>query len=145
MYEIYQNKALGARTMLDYYLKQITDVADEPLGLTDAVLHSYLDLGSPVDSAQSDYVGTVCTAARQSVETIINGPIGEQEWELGLTGFPCGYVIEIHKPPLIQVQSIKYTKNDGTEAVLYDATASPVVQSDIFNGEHTGSHISKGD
>lgn len=134
-----QNKAFGARELPDYYVKQITDVAaeDEPLSLVDQVIHSRLDLGSPVDSDEQAYVESLFKAARRAIEGVIGKPILEQEFELGLPGF-CDWIIELPKFPLIAVESIKYTLQDGTVRTLHDATASPVITSTIFTVE-TGS------
>lgn len=134
------NKSLGAEKLIDYYVSDqpIVDVADEPLTLDDEVIHSRIDLGSPADSDEQTYVESLFPAARKAIEEVIHRPIGVQEFELGMTRFPCGWIIELPKPPLVAIKSIKYTKQDGTVVTLHDITASPVVTSTIFTVE-TGS------
>jgi uncharacterized phiE125 gp8 family phage protein len=133
-----QNKALGGKEILEYYVRQITDVdpTDEPLSLADVVIHSKIDLGSPADEAEQAYVESLFPAARKCVEDLINKPILEQEFEYGLTQFPWGsWIIEIPVFPLISVKTIKYTALDGTIKTLYDSTASPVVDDGTFTIE----------
>jgi uncharacterized phiE125 gp8 family phage protein len=138
MYEIPQNKALGSNQMLDYYVKLITDVDAEPLTLADVTSHTRIDLGSPVDTAEQDYIESLFSASRKSVEALIGKPIGEQEFELGLARWPGGWIIELPRFPLIAVKSIKYKPLDDVEVTWYDATASPAIDPDVFAIE-TGS------
>jgi hypothetical protein len=118
--------------MIDYRLNLITDVDEEPLSLDDATIHSRIDLGSPADADEQAYVEDLFVAVRKAVEESIFKPIGIQEFELALCYFPCDWVIELPMPPMASLVSIKYTKQDGSVGVLYDATASPAVTSDIF-------------
>jgi uncharacterized phiE125 gp8 family phage protein len=133
-----QNKALGGTIVPDYYVNRIADAEDEPLTLADAVVHRRIDLGSPADTIEQDYVESLFPAARKSIENIIHRPIGSQVFELGMTNFPCGWIIELPMSPLIAIQTIKYTKQDGTVVTYYDSTASPVVDPATFTVE-TGS------
>lgn len=129
MYERYGwNNALGGYELRDSDTRLVTDVAaeDEPLANDDAVL-SRLDLGSPEDAAERAYVDSLFPAARKIVESIIGKPIGVQEFEYMLTAFPCGSIIELPRPDVSAVISIKYKKSDGTTITYYDSSASPVV------------------
>jgi uncharacterized phiE125 gp8 family phage protein len=132
------NAMLGGRVISDSYVKLVADVSDEPLTLDDSVIHSRIDLGSPADSDEQAYVESLFPAARKAIEKIINKPIGEQKFELGMTWWGCGFLIEIPKVPLIAIKTITYKKLDGTVVTWYDATASPAVDPDKFIVE-TGS------
>lgn len=131
----YQNKALGSKVMLDYYVRKLTDAAEEPLEVAEVVVHKRIDLGLTGDTTEEDYIKSLITAARVAVEDMIGKPIGEQEFELGLTHFPCGWILELPRFPLISVETIKYTKLDGTVVTWYDSTASPVVDPSAFTIE----------
>jgi uncharacterized phiE125 gp8 family phage protein len=138
MYQIPQNKALGSNQMLDYYVKQTADVDTEPLTLADVESHSRIDLGSPVDTEEQTYIESLFSAARKAVEGIIQKPIGEQEFELGLARWPSGWIIELPRFPLIAVKTIKYKPLDADEITWYDSTASPAIDPGFFSIE-TGS------
>ena len=138
MYERYGwNDALGGYELRDSDTRLVTDVAadDEPLSFDDEVIHSRLDLGSPADPAEQAYVESLFPAARKIVESIIGKPIGVQEFEYMLTAFPCGAIIELPRPDVSSVVSIKYKKDDGTTVTYYDSSASPAIDPDTLEIE----------
>lgn len=128
----YWNRNFGSKALSDSYISLISDVASEPLTLDDDLVHSRIDLGSPANAEEQAYVESLFPAARKAVEAIIHRPIGLQEFEYGASCFPCGYVIELPKSPLVSILSVNYTKDDGSTVTLYDGTTSPVVQPTTF-------------
>lgn len=136
-YQWQRNRMLGSDAVLEYYVKLITDIApeDEPLTIDDVEQHSNLYLGSPEDPAEAAYIDSLFPVARKAIEGVLNKPIGEQEYELGLSAFPFGWIIEFPLPPLIQLLSINYTKDDDSEVTLYDSTVSPETDPGTFRIE----------
>jgi uncharacterized phiE125 gp8 family phage protein len=53
------------------------------------------------------------TAAREHVESFTHRAIPEQTWEDRRPWFPCDGVIELPKPPLIAVESVRYIDPTG--------------------------------
>lgn len=112
---------------------------------------------SPPQSGIEDaYVESLIPAARHAIEKKIGKPIGEQTFEMGIGQWPYGSYgfewnwnagtsygyaaqdlvrssapwgerLEMPLPPLIGVDSISYTKDDGSVVTWYDVTVSPQV------------------
>ncbi|MBI1243767.1 MAG: hypothetical protein GC202_02085 [Alphaproteobacteria bacterium] len=100
-------------------LKLTIPPAAEPVSLTEAKAHLRVD-GSADDALIAAYVG----AARQYVESATQRQLVTATWELGLAAFPCADRggtpprIELQRPPLATVNSVKYDDADGVEQTL---------------------------
>lgn len=90
-------------------LSLITGPADEPLSTTE--VKEYL---RETSASQDRVIDTLIKAARRKVESITNRQLLEATWELWLDAFPCPY-IDVPRPPLRSVESIKYLDTNGTE------------------------------
>jgi uncharacterized phiE125 gp8 family phage protein len=96
-------------------LKLITGPAAEPLTLNEARLHLRL-ITDPADAtAHPDdaYVSALIASAREAAEHLTGRALMQQTWELALNCFPD--VIELPKPPLVSVTSVKYIDQNGDE------------------------------
>lgn len=101
-------------------LKRITAPAVEPLTLQEAKDH----LRVIIDDDDA-YIESLIAAARESAELYTRRAFVAQVWEAGFEIFPACGVIELAKPPLITVQSVKYTDDEGVVQTL-DASAYEV-------------------
>lgn len=106
-------------------LRLITAPAAEPITLPEAKLHLRVD-----GADEDNLINGLIAAARQEAEKFLNRALLPQEWELVLDKSPAG-ALEIPRPPLQQVISIKTIAQDGTETVvaatayLVDAASEP--------------------
>jgi uncharacterized phiE125 gp8 family phage protein len=91
-------------------LKLITAPTSEPITLAEAKSHCRVDI-----SADDTYIGTLIQAAREWCEAHDWRAYMPQTWELYLDAFPACSMIELPRPPLTSVTSIKYTDSDGVE------------------------------
>lgn len=97
-------------------LQLVTAPAAEPVSRTEAKAHLR------VDSSDDDtLIDSLITAARRQVETITRRALVTQTWDLYLDGFPEGDCIEIPRPPLASVASVKYTDYAGAQTT-WDAS-----------------------
>jgi len=91
----------------------ITQPASEPIDLTTVEGQCRItDL-----SAEASTIETMIQAVRERAEQITRRAFVKQTWELTLDGFPYG-AINLPKPPLQTVDSIKYIDTDGVEQTL---------------------------
>ena len=67
---------------------------------------------------EDELLSALITTAREFCENFTNRALATQTWELILGGFPHVDYIELPKPPLQSVTSVKYTDYNGTEATL---------------------------
>ncbi len=92
--------------------------SEEPLTLAEAKDHL-----EEVATYKDDYITTLITVARQWAENHTRRALISQTWDLFLDGFPP-WTIEMPKPPLASVTTVKYTDTDGVQqtlaASLYD-------------------------
>lgn len=105
---------------------QILKVAPsgEPVTLAEAKLHC------KVDGADDDTLITaLIIAARQQAEHRTNRALITQQWEFTLQEFPD--LIELPKPALVSVQSVKYLDEDGALQTLAN-TEYQVVSSELI-------------
>ncbi|AMU86674.1 head-tail connector protein [Dehalococcoides mccartyi] len=94
-------------------IKIITPPASEPVSLSEAKLHLRVDT-----SADDTYISNLITAARQYLESVaLQKTLGTQTLEYVLSQFPCGE-IQIPRPPLQSITSIKYTDSEGVEHTI---------------------------
>ena len=85
--------------------------AGEPVSLAEAKKHLNV-----VTADDDDYIESLVVAARQHSESVLKRALISQTWNYYLDSFPS--VIELPKPPLRSVTSIKYIDNDGDEQTL---------------------------
>lgn len=95
-------------------LKRVSDVTSEPLTLSDAKEHLRIDT-TDQDSLLESYI----TAARHYSEEITGRAFGSQTYKFTLRQFPDG-MIELPRPPLVSVDSIKYMPADGSAEATLD-------------------------
>src|SRR3972149_4750261 len=91
----------------------ITPPAQEPVALDEARAPLRVD-GAEEDTLIEAFIG----AAREWTEGFTRRALVEQTWELVLDAFPAGGEIEIPRPPLISVTSLKYKDQDGAESTF---------------------------
>ncbi len=105
---------------------EVTPPAAEPITLADAKEHLRVS-----HSADDDYITALTITARRWCEGLTRRQLVQATLEYTLDGFPARGEIEIPRPPLVSVTSIKYTDTDGSEATwsssLYtvDARSTP--------------------
>ena len=99
--------------------KVITAVATEPITRAEAKLHLGLDdmSGSHPDDAIID---ALITGARQHAEQYTKRALAEQILEASLDEFPEyeNDRIDLPRPPVASITSIKYTDTSGTEQTI---------------------------
>ena len=113
--------------MIQRALKSVTPPASEPVTLAEAKLHVRQDL----DTDDTLITGLI-TAAREEVERISWHALLTQTWELVLDRWPAGDAIELPRPPLQSVTSVKYTDSSGAETTW--SAANYVVDTDSTPG-----------
>lgn len=93
----------------------ITAPAIEPIDVNDLYSQARID-----STAEVFLLDMYIKSARQYVEAMV-GPIITQTWDLTLNGFPAGNTIQIEKPRVTSVTSLKYTDEDATEHTFYSS------------------------
>jgi len=112
--------------VIDGGWKLITPPANEPLTEEEVKLQLRID-----HSEEDELLRVYIQAARQSCEEETWRALLTQTWELQLPAWPLSREIELPKPPLQSVTSVKYTLQDGTvqtmSSSLYrvDTTSEP--------------------
>lgn len=96
-------------------LKIISPPATEPI--TKAEVKTQLRLDQ-ADTSEDALLDSLITAARQYGEDVSRQSIGTQTIELLLDEFPDDDYIEIKRPPLQSVVSIKYKNSAGVETTM---------------------------
>jgi uncharacterized phiE125 gp8 family phage protein len=91
----------------------VTPPTDEPVTLTEIRDHLRIS-GTAEDSLLMLYA----QMAREAVEAETWRALMPQTWDLLLQGWPSNGVIELPRPPLQSVTSIKYTDEDGVVKTL---------------------------
>jgi uncharacterized phiE125 gp8 family phage protein len=95
--------------------KIITPVSTEPVTLLDALTHIRV---SPDELDEQSLVSSLITAAREYCEGVTRRALATQTIEAYPARFPPGCEIELPRPPLQSVTSVKYTDSAGTETTL---------------------------
>jgi uncharacterized phiE125 gp8 family phage protein len=85
----------------------------EPIELADAALQVRQD-----SSDDDDHLLSLITEAREFVERHTGECLPVRTLELSMDGFGCHRRITLPRFPLIEVQSVTYTAEDGTEYTL---------------------------
>ena len=91
----------------------VTPPTEEPVTLAEIKDHLRVS-GTAEDSLLTLYA----QMAREAVEEETWRALMPQTWTLYLAGWPADGIIELPRPPLDSVTSIKYTDEDGVEATL---------------------------
>lgn len=100
---------------MSYTLKHVSGPATEPVTLAELKLALNLD---PTETAQDQYLEGIIGAARREAENYLGKKIGIQTWDIYLDDFPLVYDWQIPIEPLISVDSINYTDEDGLETAI---------------------------
>lgn len=107
--------------------KIITPVTAEPVTLAEIkdflrlTAITYTDSVISEETAEDYLLSSLITAAREYCEGVTGRALVEQTIEAYLDGFPCGrekWYIELPRPPLQSVTSLKYTDNTGAETTM---------------------------
>ena len=98
--------------MLEYSLTRTSDPSLEPVTLAEAKRHANV-----VASDDDDYITHLIVAARELVEGDTSRALITQTWRLKLHEFFADK-IELPRPPLQSVSSIKYLDTDDNEQTL---------------------------
>lgn len=104
------------KTNLQTYQRQ-TSPASEPLSLSEVKKHLRLD-DSCTD--EDDFLNSLITVARESVENYTNLLIGSQKWVM-YQDFVAEQ-IELNKLPVISIDSFEYIDEDGDTQTMSDFT-----------------------
>lgn len=88
---------------------------DAPLTVETATAHLKL---LSVDADTSAFLTLLILRAAQSFEEATRRAIMEQTWTLYLDEFPDSDTIQIPRPPLVSVESVKYYDSDGVLQTL---------------------------
>lgn len=97
-------------------VRVVTEPTVEPITLTDAKLHLRED-----GTGQDDLISAIIKVARQYAEAYTGRAFVERTLELSLDAFPASGEILLPRPPLLLVESVKYTDEDGAEQTVSDA------------------------
>jgi uncharacterized phiE125 gp8 family phage protein len=101
-----------------YGLKLITPPAYEPVALEEHKRQCRVDADQTDDDTLIRAYGY---AAREWVETYLGRQLVKATYELQLPAFPTScdsYTVELPRPPLVSVTSVKYLDADGAEQTL---------------------------
>ena len=85
-----------------------TPPTEEPVTLAEIKDHLHIS-----STAEDSLLTLYAQMAREAVEGECWRALMPQTWDLYLPGWPAGGVIEIPRPPLQSVTSIKYTDDEG--------------------------------
>jgi len=91
----------------------VTGPAREPLSIEDAKEHLRID-----QHEEDVWLLDAIKATRQRAEGMMGRALVTQTLEVALSGWPAGRVIELPRPPLVSVTSVKYYGEDDTEYTL---------------------------
>jgi len=105
--------------------KVSTAVVNEPVSLAEVKLH--LRLAS--DDTEDSLLESMITAAREAAEQYTGRALATQTIALYLDDWPAGDYIELRKPPVQSVTSVKYKNSAGTETTM-TVTTDYIVDTD---------------
>ena len=91
----------------------VTGPTREPLSIEDAKEHLRVD-----QHDEDVWLLDAIKATRQRAEGMLGRALISQTLEVALSGWPMGRVIELPRPPLVSVTSVKYYGTDDTEFTL---------------------------
>lgn len=117
--------------MLDYSLRLLTEPASEPVTLTEVKAHLVIE-----HTGDDTLLAALVTAARKHVEFRTGRAIVRQKWRLTRDCFADA--IDLHRPPVISIDSVNYTDTDGIARVVGDDSSpidgSPYYSLDLAEG-----------
>lgn len=94
-------------------LTQLTNPGSEPVTLDDTKLHLRVEVND--DDA---LITNLIVAARQRAELLTRYQLIRSQWRLTLDAWPdCG-IINLPRPPLVSIESVKYLAPDGVLQTL---------------------------
>ncbi len=91
----------------------VTGPTKEPLSIEDAKEHLRID-----QHDEDVWLLDAIKATRQRAEGMLGRALVTQTLEVALSGWPGGRVIELPRPPLVSVTSVKYFDVNDVEATL---------------------------
>jgi uncharacterized phiE125 gp8 family phage protein len=94
-------------------LKLVSPPAIEPVTLAEAKAHLRLDT-----DADDAYVSALIGAARERVELFLRRALITQMFDYTLDGFPAKRFMDLPRPPLQSVESVKYIDTAGSLQTL---------------------------
>lgn len=94
-------------------LHLLTPPTEEPITLEAAKLHLRVD-----HDDEDAYIERLIVAAREWAENVQKRALTRRTYELTLDKWPNRREIRIPMPPLVEVESVVYTREDGTEHPL---------------------------
>lgn len=83
-------------------------------------------------TVEDDLLTSLITAAREYCEAFQNRGYLTQTWELWLDEWPDKNYIELPRPPLASVTTLKYYETDDTENTAYEPDAETPVGTDTY-------------
>ncbi len=95
-----------------YALTEVTAPAKEPLARDEAKLHLRVE-----DDEHDELIALKIAAARREAETFMGRSLITQTWDMDLDRFPA-WAIEVPRPRLLSVESIKHVDTDGVLRTL---------------------------
>ena len=98
---------------IEYRLSLVTAPDIEPVNADDVKKHAVIEFDDD-DTLLDGYIET----AREQVENDGNVAVMTQTWDMKFDRFPIAKEIQIPKPPLQDVTSIKYLDTDGNEQIF---------------------------
>jgi len=98
--------------------KIITPVSVEPVTLAEAKLHIRVTVDSSGDTAEDNLIMDLIKTAREYCENFTGRALATQTIEAYLNGFPCANYIELPRPPLQSVTSVKYKNRYNVETTM---------------------------
>lgn len=96
-----------------------TAPATEPI--SSAELVSQCRINSTEATTEATYITTLIKGARMRAESLV-GPIITQAWDAYLDDWPSDDIIEVCKPRITAITSVKYTVEDASVATTLAAT-----------------------
>jgi len=94
-------------------LTLVTGPASEPITTAEAKSHLRVDFAD-----DDTLIAALVTAARQMFEELNGRALFTQTWKLTLDRWPASGRIELPRPPLVSVTSIKYIDSAGVESTF---------------------------
>lgn len=120
---------------MSYSLRLITEPAAEPVTVTEAKAHLVVE-----HSTDDSMIGVLITAARKHVEARTQRALVRQKWRIYLDHF-CD-VIDLHKQPVLSIDSVNYVDGDGVNQVVGGA-ASPNNPSAFYSLDLANGYVRK--
>ena len=95
------------------------EIDQEPVSLTEFLVHQRLDSSPLPDQSELDDIQSKLTAARVYCENDLGRALITSRWQLRLTSWPCGEYAELLGNTQ-RINSVTYTDSDGAEHTFTD-------------------------